>query len=188
MILRLHHRHFTPLSSSPRLCVNFSDSFSPSFPALPSSVYSSKFRILQPLCLPLLRKLPGCVPTIPILVHPKCRGGESRYSPLYSSPFFSHSCALFCSFLRSRKTQPFSFQSLPHSLRKPPGWGEGRPNANQRYRTNFCPYTLTSLRLCFLVPQETASARQEENRRWTRVVGNAGEAAPALSLSIPSRC
>src|SRR5260370_42563625 len=34
---------------------------------LPSSVHSSKFRIPQPLCLPLLRKLPGCVPTIPIL-------------------------------------------------------------------------------------------------------------------------
>src|SRR5258708_38354429 len=34
---------------------------------LPSSVPSSKSRIPQPLCLPLLRKLPGCVPTIPIL-------------------------------------------------------------------------------------------------------------------------
>ncbi len=34
---------------------------------LPSSVHSSKFRIPQVLCLPLLRKLPGCIPTIPIL-------------------------------------------------------------------------------------------------------------------------
>src|SRR5207245_1219011 len=34
---------------------------------LPFSVHTSKFRIPQPLCLPLLRKLPGCVPTIPIL-------------------------------------------------------------------------------------------------------------------------
>ncbi len=36
-------------------------------PHIPSSVRSSKFRILQTLCLPLLRKLPGCIPTIPIL-------------------------------------------------------------------------------------------------------------------------
>src|SRR5712672_2153787 len=35
------------------------------FPHLPSSVSSSKFRIPHPLCLPLLRKQPGCVPTIP---------------------------------------------------------------------------------------------------------------------------
>src|SRR6266478_8723573 len=39
-----------------------------------------------------------------------------RHSPLDSSSFFSHSSALFCSFLRSYETQPFSFQSLPHSL------------------------------------------------------------------------
>ena len=35
--------------------------------SFPSSVHSSKFRIPQVLYLPLLRKLPGCVPTIPIL-------------------------------------------------------------------------------------------------------------------------
>ena len=35
--------------------------------SLPFSVYTSKFRIPQVLCLSLLRKLPGCVPTIPIL-------------------------------------------------------------------------------------------------------------------------
>src|SRR5207245_5764917 len=34
---------------------------------LPSSVYSSKFRIPQPLCLPLLRKLPGVWGILPIL-------------------------------------------------------------------------------------------------------------------------
>src|SRR5258708_39258763 len=44
-------------SVSPRFCGQL---------RLPSSVHSSKFRIPQPLCLPLLRKLPGCVPTIPI--------------------------------------------------------------------------------------------------------------------------
>src|SRR5713226_5746199 len=36
-------------------------------PSLPSSVHSSKFRIPQPLYLPLLRKHPVCIPRIPIL-------------------------------------------------------------------------------------------------------------------------
>ena len=63
VIDRRHLRHSTPISSSlrmaPALCPKFRDSF------LPSSVPSSKFRIPQLLCLPLLRKHPGCVPTIP---------------------------------------------------------------------------------------------------------------------------
>src|SRR5712664_1937970 len=41
--------------------------------------------------------------------------------PYTLSPFFSHSCALFCAFLHSPKTQPFSFQSLPHSSSKNKG-------------------------------------------------------------------
>src|SRR5258708_465513 len=32
-----------------------------------------------------------------------------RHSPQYSSSFFSHSCALFCAFLQSTKTQLSSF-------------------------------------------------------------------------------
>src|SRR6267142_4711854 len=31
------------------------------------ATHSSKFRIPQVLCLPLIRKQPGCIPTIPIL-------------------------------------------------------------------------------------------------------------------------
>ncbi len=31
---------------------------------------------------------------------------------------FSHSCALFCTFLHLQKTQLFCFQAIPHSLRK----------------------------------------------------------------------
>ncbi len=34
------------------------------------------------------------------------------------SPFFSHSCALLCSFLHSTKMQTLSFQAIPHSLSK----------------------------------------------------------------------
>jgi hypothetical protein len=36
-------------------------------PGLPSSVHTSKFRIPQVLCLPLLRKYPGCGGILPIL-------------------------------------------------------------------------------------------------------------------------
>jgi hypothetical protein len=42
------------------------------------------------------------------------------------SPLCSCSCTLFCTFLHSRKTQPFSFHAIPHSLRKTPGWGGGQ--------------------------------------------------------------
>src|SRR5216683_2506656 len=43
------------------------------------------------------------------------------------SSFFSHSCALFCTFLHASKTQLFCFQSIPHSLPKTTGGG-GTPN------------------------------------------------------------
>src|SRR5713226_557034 len=43
----------------------------------------------------------------------------------YSSTFFSNSCALFCPFLRSPKTQLVSFQAIPHSFPKTRGCGEG---------------------------------------------------------------
>jgi len=68
--------------------------------------------ILQPLCFhihacngggtPLPNLPPSNLPTF------------QRVSEL--SPFFSNSCALFCAFLHSRKTQLFYFQSIPHSL------------------------------------------------------------------------
>jgi hypothetical protein len=45
--------------------------FPSAFPHLPSSVHTSKFRIPQLLCLPLLRKQPGCGGILPILVCPK---------------------------------------------------------------------------------------------------------------------
>src|SRR6266478_6936562 len=37
------------------------------------------------------------------------------------SPLFSYSCELFCMFLHMRKSQPLSFQALPHSLPKKRG-------------------------------------------------------------------
>src|SRR6266446_10344323 len=44
-------------------------------------------------------------------------------SPYALSPSFSHSCALFCAFLHSTKTQLFCFQSIPHSLPRTAGGG-----------------------------------------------------------------
>jgi hypothetical protein len=44
--------------------------------------------------------------------------------PYNLSPFFSHSCALFCTFLHSPKTQLSCFQSIAHSLHKNRGLGE----------------------------------------------------------------
>jgi hypothetical protein len=79
----------------------------------------------QSLCFDIHTKCRGCtplgvptaypLPLIPVLVPRKTEG----------SPFFSHSCALFCTFLHSRKTQLFSFQAFPHSLAKTPGVGVG---------------------------------------------------------------
>jgi hypothetical protein len=93
-------------------------------PCLRFSVHTSKFRIPQLLCLPLLRKLPGCVPTIPIL-EPSAHHSSpaTHHSPLHSSSFLSNSCALFCTFLRLAKIQLIYFQTLPHSLPKNTGGG-----------------------------------------------------------------
>src|SRR6266478_5188408 len=44
------------------------------------------------------------------------------------SPLFSYSCELFCMFLHMRKSQPLSFQALPHSLPKNTGWGYSQPS------------------------------------------------------------
>src|SRR5437899_3284321 len=98
---------------------------SPALPALPSSVSSSKFRILQLLCLPLLRKLPGCVPPIPNseLFARHSSLITRHYTQVFVYLTLPHSFALFCTFLHSRKTQLFYFQMLPHSLPKNTGVG-----------------------------------------------------------------
>src|SRR5437762_957237 len=52
------------------------------------------------------------------------RGASSAFNPptcaLRSelSPLYSHSSALFCTFLRPTKTQLFSFHTIPHSASK----------------------------------------------------------------------
>ncbi len=84
-----------------------------------------------------------------------------RRLPPYSSPFFSHSCAPFCTFLHSCKTQLFYFQSIPHSLRKMRGvhpecfyWTPGGGDTPV-FLTSLLPYFVTSL----LPPVPRASRR-----------------------------
>ena len=75
--------------------------------------------IFQPLCFQIHACNGGVYPS------PSCQPSklptQQRVSEL--SPLFSYPCALFCTFLHSRKNQPVSFQPLPHSLRKTPGVG-----------------------------------------------------------------
>src|SRR6267143_78793 len=84
--------------------------------------YTYELQISQPICFQIHASNGGYSPRgldclspapYPLLVPSKAEG----------SPFFSHSCALFCTFLHSRKTQLVSFQAIPHSLRKTPGGG-----------------------------------------------------------------
>ena len=100
--------HFTPLFPLPHLS-----------PLLPTPYgHSYTTAAPQPLCNQSVTHSfdldGGCTPSRPSptpnphLVPSKAEG----------SPFFSHSCALFCAFLRSRKTQLFCFQAIPHSLQK----------------------------------------------------------------------
>ncbi len=44
-------------------------------------------------------------------------------SGFHSSPLFSYSSKLFCTFLHLSKTEPFYFHAIPNSLRKTPGGG-----------------------------------------------------------------
>src|SRR5467141_2269518 len=125
---------------------------------------------MKKLCLPLT-KTAGCVPKIPILerVHPARSRGAAHHLLQYLSSFFSNSCALFCIFLHSPKTQFFYFLAIPHSLQKKRGGRGGGQVASRKYGTSFCRYILTSLRLYFLFPAETASARRAEYQQWPRV-------------------
>src|SRR2546425_12349223 len=51
--------------------------------------------------------------------------------------FFSYGYELFCTFLRSPKTQPFSFQAIPHSYAKTPGGSIGISNQKFFLDPNF---------------------------------------------------
>ena len=55
--------------------------------------------------------------------------------PYTLSPFFSHSCALSCTFLHPRRIQLLSFQAFPHSASKnTTAGGGGRQRGGKRRR------------------------------------------------------
>src|SRR5260370_14604039 len=108
-ILPRAHSHF---GSHPSL---ISEKTSPFFS------YTCVEPILQPFCFQIHAYKRGCTPS-----PSRQPSNLLTLQPVSGlSPFFSHSCALFCTFLHSRKTQLFSFQAIPHSLRKTPGVGVG---------------------------------------------------------------
>jgi hypothetical protein len=102
-------------------------SYRPILP-LPFSVHSSKFRIPQVLYLPLLRKHPGCVPTIPILElisHRECSERSNLQNVQRANGFLSIPIlfTLLRTFWQDQKLNSFIFRRLRTLCKKPPGVG-----------------------------------------------------------------
>jgi len=94
-------------------------------PLFPLLLLSPTFRILFQVPYPatplfaLLRKLPGCVPTIPNVENSPAHSKGTLSPRLYSSSFFSNSCALFC----TEKLNSFLFNRFRTLCSKTPGVG-----------------------------------------------------------------
>jgi hypothetical protein len=105
-------------------------------PSLPPSSQVTKSPVVHPLSIQQVTKcfsrnsfvlktihllwgcVPWCVPPGGFAPRPSSPRLPIPYSP---SLFFSHSSALFCTFLHACKTQLLYFQILPHSLPKKHG-------------------------------------------------------------------
>jgi hypothetical protein len=107
-----------------------------STPQSPSPVSNLRPTIplfIYPLFFHSLMKCKFCNPFVLIFMH-VMGGSTPSLEPCLPIPcFLSPIPFLFIllrtllHFLHSRKTQPFYFQAIPHSLHKTPGGGEGRP-------------------------------------------------------------
>ena len=87
--------------------------------ALPSPLVTTHSKRVTEVLTPLecaLTKNPGGTPSSQISF--SLSGFRTFRRVCELSPVFSNSCALFCSFLHSRKTQLFCFQAIPHSSLK----------------------------------------------------------------------
>ena len=95
---------------------------------LPSSSPVTKFPVVHPLSVQPLTKSFSRNPFVLKTIHFDGGGTHCLLCPrrpqsarlptptLYPlSPFFSHSCALLCTFLHPRKAQLLCFQAIPHS-------------------------------------------------------------------------
>ncbi len=78
------------------------------------------------------------------------------------SLFFSDCCALFCTFLHSRKTQLVSFQAFAHSLPRTPGWGVSF--FRRGWRRPTCGDS-------FLPPVTSHDSRITSHGYWSHCVG-----------------
>jgi hypothetical protein len=120
VIYRRHLPHSTPISSplraapaqtrSGRLCAQIS--------SLPAPSGSLTTTVLSPLAA-ILTESTGWGQSSHFGSPRAHRGGTLR-SPLSSTPFLSHSCALFCA---REKLNPFLFKRFRTLCKEPPGWG-----------------------------------------------------------------
>src|SRR6267143_3777361 len=126
---RTYPRQFLPKSSSLRtlcLCPEFSDSLRPTSVVPTTYALPLATAAPQPLCNQSVTHSfyldGGCI--CPPVALPSRQRSSRMPIPCSLSPLFSISCALFCTFLHSPKTQLFYFQAIPHSLQKNGGWRE----------------------------------------------------------------
>src|SRR6267143_6438344 len=149
--------------SSPILCLQHSPL---------SPVFRTFFQVPYPAtpCLPLLRKLPGCVPTIPILerAHPEQAQGPLitlRSTQVLSFHILAHSLALFCTLQKLNSFVFKRFRTL-HQKTQPPGVRERKDkllaenNVRISVLTSLLPYVLTS------------APYREQHRLGRRTIGN----------------
>ena len=122
-----------------------------------------------------------CVPKIPILerVHPDRSRGAAHHLLQCLKFFLFTFLRTLLHFFALFKNSTLLFSSDSALFAKKNGAGGGEQVASRKYGTSFYRYILTSLRLYFLFPSETASARRAEYQRWPLVPDTAAGAALA---------
>src|SRR5258708_37978501 len=126
-------RHLRQTGKSLAICASFCSTFQPAnLQTFQPSIFRIFFQVpypATPLFAALTKTAGGCTQNSHSGTHQSRLQSAHMSDCLYPlspipytlSPFFSHSCALFCAFLHSPKTQPFSFQAIPHSSSKNKG-------------------------------------------------------------------
>jgi|SRR6267143_3168925 len=123
VMIRGHARQAAQKSPSlrtQRLCVKLSDPLPPAFPLVSGLPYLLPSSVSRNSLFATLTKTAGvCANNSHSgTSSPRASPRATHHTPFYSSAFFSHSCALSCTFLHPPKTQLFCFQAIPHSASK----------------------------------------------------------------------